>query len=142
MTKRRIELPKSRYTPDMICYEVTVPGKPVGKERPRFSKSGRAFTAPKTREFESLVARLGAEVIHIPFRDRGIIVTVECYFSSKVHSDVDNVIKAAMDGLNGVAYTDDRIVDEVHGFVFYCDKGDERMVVKICGVEPDNTEAF
>ena len=133
---------KSESIDEMISYEITVPGKPVGKERPRLGRNGRAFTPAKTRQYESKVAKCGVEVIHEPFRERGVSITVECYFSSKVHSDIDNVVKAAMDGLNGIAYEDDRLVDELHGFVYYCEKGEERLEIIVRGIKPDNTEVF
>lgn len=127
---------------DTVSYEVIVPGKPIGKQRPRLARNGRAFTPKETRDYETKIAKAGAKVITEPFRERGVSVTVECYFSNKVHSDIDNVIKSAMDGLNGVAYEDDRLVDELHGYIYYCDKGDERLVITISGEAPDNTEGF
>lgn len=123
-------------------HEVVVEGKPLGKQRPRLGRNGRAYNPKQTRDYETKIAKAGAKVIHEPFIERGVCVTVECYFSSKVHSDIDNVIKSAMDGLNGIAYSDDKLVDELHGFVFYCEKGEERMVIKISGQTPDPTGEF
>lgn len=125
-----------------VYYEITVPGKPLGKQRPRLGRNGKAYTSQQTRDNETKIAKAAAKVIHEPFVERGVCVTVECYFSSKVHSDIDNVIKSAMDGMNGIAYTDDKLVDELHGFVFYCEKGEERMVIKVSGETPDNTGGF
>ena len=129
--------------PDEVTeYVVTIPGKPKGKQRPRLGRNNMAFTPKETRDYETKIAKAGAKVIHEPFTERGVTVTVECYFSNKVHSDIDNVIKSAMDGLNGIAYEDDRLVDELHGYIFYCEKGEERLVIKISGATPDITEGF
>lgn len=37
---------------------VTIPGEPVGKGRPKFTKAGTAYTPPKTRAYENKVAFL------------------------------------------------------------------------------------
>ena len=39
-----------------MTIEFTIPGAPQGKERPRFTKNGIAYTPQKTRDYEKLVA--------------------------------------------------------------------------------------
>ena len=38
-----------------IIAELTIPGEPVGKGRPRFTKNGHSFTPEKTVNYENLV---------------------------------------------------------------------------------------
>lgn len=106
----------------------TVPGKPRGKGRPRFTQAGgfvRTYTDAQTASYENLVAleyeRAGGQLIDGPVRItmravypipksaskklRAEMISGEVL--PKVKPDVDNVCKAVLDGLNGVAYTDD-----------------------------------
>lgn len=108
--------------------QFTVPGKPRGKGRPRFSTAGgfvRTYTDAQTASYENLVAleyeRAGGKLMDGPVR-----VLIHAYFPipksaskklrgemidgvvlPKCKPDVDNICKAVLDGLNGVAYTDD-----------------------------------
>lgn len=113
---------------------VTVPGDPVAKGRPRFTRTGRSYTPGKTKKFENLV-RL-AYSLQQPDRDPAegpIELTVRAYFSipkswskkkqaeaateqmKKISKpDLDNCLKAVQDGLNGVAWKDDAQVADTH----------------------------
>ena len=111
---------------------------PTTKERPRFNTStGRAFTTNKTRDFEEA---LKWEYIKNNGKNYGeIFVEVELVFSFKppkswskkkinealkgnirpTKSDIDNYIKAVLDSLNTVAYSDDRYVYKVSSIKKY-----------------------
>lgn len=113
----------------------TVPGQPQGKGRPRIGKIGahaRMFTPAKTVAYEGLIAhaaqvvmdRAGAKL----FEDAvGVNLFIDCQvpasWSQKKQRaalagevlptskpDVDNVVKAVFDGLNGVLWRDDVLV--------------------------------
>lgn len=110
----------------------TVEGQPIGKGRPRFVRAtGHTYTPDKTREYEQRIAeeytRAGGEIMN------GYI-TVEIYAVYKIPTatsklrkeqmlrglikpvvkpDIDNVIKIVLDGLNKVAYHDDKQVTKV-----------------------------
>ena len=107
----------------------TVPGKPQGKARPRFNTyTGRTYTQSKTGAYEKLIA--------LCFKQAGgkkltgaVAIKIECFYQiAKSHTkaakalmesgeiqatikpDLDNVAKAVLDGLNGLAFDDDKQV--------------------------------
>lgn len=105
-----------------------IPGEPRGKGRPRFSRrSGAAYTDQKTAAYENLVAvayraKYSAE---LPI-ETAVVLTATAYMpipkstSKKRRAamlageirptkkpDLDNILKAILDGLNGVAFRDD-----------------------------------
>ena len=112
----------------------TVPGEPRGKGRPRFTGIGRKPITPKgTVEYENLVrveyerqclgkrfaddAQLDMRITAyytIPRSDskRKQIAKSEHKIRPTKKPDMDNVVKAIADSLNGIAYRDDtQIVD-------------------------------
>lgn len=102
----------------------TVPGKPQGKGRPRFSR-GRTYTPKKTVEYEALIkrcyllhggvklegaVRLRILVLYpIPKKTKAIDrqLMVQGHILPTKKPDGDNIEKAVADALNGVAYDDD-----------------------------------
>lgn len=48
-----------------------VPGEPVGKGRPRFTRQGRAYTPAKTAKYENLVSLAFQQMYpnHVPFEN-------------------------------------------------------------------------
>jgi len=105
-------------------FTFTIPGGPVPKGRPRLGK-GHVYTPKKTKDYEQKVAALclmarrkaklkpfegpvEVAVMVLPF---AVQVTVREMDEGEVtRTDLDNVCKAALDGMNGVAYKDDRQV--------------------------------
>ena len=104
---------------------ITIPGKPFAKQRARFSRrQGRAFTPAKTVAFENLVQAIGLENFSEPL-EGPVKIAVLAIFEpppswskkkqaehiGKPHTqtpDFDNIQKAVCDGLNRVAFADDR----------------------------------
>nr|DAO36004.1 MAG TPA: Endodeoxyribonuclease RusA [Caudoviricetes sp.] len=103
-----------------------IPGTPVGKGRPRFTKSGHAFTPEKTRSYESLVRSCYKQSCKGDKLSGALSVMITAYFpplksdskrtwaqkeSGQVlpvkKPDCDNIAKAILDALNGLAYDDD-----------------------------------
>ncbi|KUZ78284.1 RusA family crossover junction endodeoxyribonuclease [Burkholderia ubonensis] len=115
--------------------EFVVPGKPVAKGRPRFSRQGghvRTHTPEKTERYENLVkmaaraAMRDAQPYEGPVRlIVNIGLPIPTSWSQKRQNaaaageigatkkpDADNVVKALKDGMNGVVYADDgQVVD-------------------------------
>jgi len=105
-----------------------IPGEPRGKGRPRFSRrSGAAYTDAKTAAYENLVAvAYRAKYPDASPIETAVVLTATAYMSipkstSKKRRaamlageirptkkpDIDNVLKAVLDGLNGLAFRDD-----------------------------------
>ena len=107
--------------------KVFVPGEPVAKARPRMTRTGHVYTPSKTHHYEYKISLLGLkamagkspleESLHI---DILIVVSVPKSWSEKrknealAHQvyptgkgDLDNFVKSALDGLNGVIFKDD-----------------------------------
>lgn len=113
-----------------------VPGQPVGKGRPRIGKVGnhaRMFTPAKTVSYEGLIAHeasqamAGRDLFEGPCDVRMVIeCMVPASWSQKkqrqalagdirptTKPDVDNIVKAIFDGINGVVWKDDVQVCEL-----------------------------
>lgn len=108
-------------------YEFVVPGKPVAKGRPRFTRAGggRAFTPAKTVNYEALVAICAQQAGVRPLSGPvflSVLAVWKCPESEHqkrkpaverwkdTGADSDNVLKIVGDALNGIAYADDRQV--------------------------------
>ena len=107
-----------------ICSFV-VPGDPVGKGRPRFTRMGRTFTPQKTVTAESMVAMNARLVLGDPEPSaQPCIVDIDAAFampktwSKKKRAlmagrrctkkpDGDNIAKLVGDALNGLVWRDD-----------------------------------
>lgn len=140
--------------------KITVPGDPVAKGRPRFTRTGRSYTPGKTKQFENLV-RL-AYSLQQPDRkpaEGPIELTVFAYFaiptswSKKKQTaaangeipkiskpDLDNCLKAVSDGLNEVAWKDDSQIDAIHAFKAYSDRPRVDIIIKTEEGENDGND--
>lgn len=122
---------------DLKPVAFVVPGEPVGKGRPRIGKLGnhaRMFTPAKTANYEGLIAHAGQQAMagrqlldgpvmvemHIGLsipqsmsKKRKALAIAGQIFPTK-KPDMDNVIKAIYDGLNGVVWRDDVQVVDAH----------------------------
>ena len=119
--------------------DLVIHGKPVGKARPRFSRRGNkvvTFTPRETQIYEqnvkslAQVAMLGKAMLEGPVK-----VTITAYFAHKKKTgwhisrpDIDNVVKAILDGLNGVVFADDAVVAQLVASKQY---GEERVEVQV-----------
>lgn len=108
--------------------QFTIPGKPMGKQRPRVTRTGHTYTPDETTHYENLV-KLAFQAAKpkgfVPDRDPvKIMITCEmpipASWSKRKHDqamegtirptvkpDWDNVGKIICDALNGIAYCDD-----------------------------------
>lgn len=91
-----------------MTYKIIIPGRPVPKGRPRLGKNGNVYTPKRTREYEQLVGWRAKQVIKEPLKG-DIAVDIKIYIKGQC-GDLDNLEKAILDGMNGIAYSDDRQV--------------------------------
>lgn len=101
-----------------------VPIKPIAKERPRVTKRygfARTYTPAKTANYEKLFRNYADQAMSkenlIP---SNVPVKVSISFVFKkpkkpayhvpTKSDLDNLLKSAMDAMNGICWIDDRLI--------------------------------
>lgn len=126
-----------------VTFEVI--GNPRGKERPRMTRRGIVYTPKKTKDYEELIkegykktneGKLSGE-IEADIRAMYQIPksTPKCKLQEmlKEHPqkkpDLDNIIKAVLDALNGIAYDDDKQVTKINIEKFYSLEG--KVIIKI-----------
>ena len=136
--------------------ELTIPGIPVGKGRPRFASGGHAYTPEKTHAYETAVCLAWKAQSGKTFpAGVPILAGITAYFPiPKSYSkrkaaqvdgayhisrpDADNIAKSVLDALNQHAYQDDSAVQ-----IAYCRKlytgGDPRVELKLWTPEEDST---
>jgi crossover junction endodeoxyribonuclease RusA len=110
------------------CLRIVVEGRPVPKQRPRKGRNGKLYTPRETREYEEHVGLRGREQFVFPLRC-SIDLGVTLYFNNRHTPDMDNCLKSIMDGLNGIAYEDDRQIRKILAELKYDDR--ERAEVEI-----------
>ena len=127
----------------MYKVEIEVSGQPQGKGRPRFTRTGKAYTPDKTREYESRIqaaawkamqeAKLEpterfVSVERIAFmeipKSWSKVKRMEAEYGALQHTtkpDLDNIIKAALDGISsGKIIMDDKQVTSIKAKKMYC----------------------
>lgn len=119
--------------------ELFFPFKPKPKGRPRFTRGGHAYTPEKTRDYENLIKDYYKDnsgdyyenaiqiklVFNMPIpkattkRVRKLIDAGVYKFTKK--PDIDNITKAVLDALNGVAFEDDSLITKITAEKKYSD---------------------
>lgn len=102
----------------MVSYTFIHPGKPQVKQRPRMGRNGRVYTPKATLEAEEeLRADYEGPLFEGPIAlnmsfwpDRTEITITEGVVQAPLRGDIDNYSKLVLDGLEGVAYPNDRQV--------------------------------
>lgn len=132
-------------------FEFIIPGEPVAKGRPKLSRYG-TYTPKKTKEYEEHIKQewrkngyreplTGAVMVDITFyrniQKSGSKAVKTAKLTGKVKPtikpDLDNYIKAVLDGLNGLAWVDDSQIINISATKEYSMKPE--TVVLIWGEE-------
>jgi Holliday junction resolvase RusA-like endonuclease len=95
-----------------------VSGEPVPKQRPRLGK-GKVYTPDRTKAWESLIRHRARERMNMEGYDlftESVAVTLDFRYGNR-GADLDNLVKAVWDALNGVVWEDDVQVVELHALV-------------------------
>lgn len=128
-------------------------GIPRGQGRPRFNRMGGAYKSSEDRAYEkSICMAYWAKYTGAKPMDGPLVLRIKAYFpipqskskrekalmlEGKIkptcRPDVDNIVKAVLDALNGVAFPDDKAVTWLIGEKIYGEK--PGIYVEIDGVE-------
>ena len=127
--------------------EFEVSGQPIGKGRPRFTRTGQVYTPPKTREYEQRIHAAAWSVMQeqkLEPTEKFVHMEIKAFMEipkswPKVKRleaeygvikptckpDLDNIVKSVGDGLENVVYYSDKQVTSIDAKKVYChpDKG-------------------
>ena len=125
----------------------TIPGPAQAKQRPRVNRNtGRIYTPGATHKYEKLVKESYGD--NPCFEDQFINIKIlfkfevpKSYSKKKraealagnlrpTKADIDNYIKSVLDGLNKVAFLDDRYIYSIEAIKVYTD-GEPEVIVEI-----------
>ena len=145
----------------MSGYTVLMMGEAVGKQRPKFNRNtGITYTPHKTVTFESTLKVLAQKELEKnngkPF-DKACCVQIlvskkvpdnwsikkkvqyaNQHFAVTVKPDIDNIAKSVLDALNGVLYTDDKLVSSLH--IDKCYSDHDSVMVMCYGIGDKDEE--
>ena len=137
----------------MISIMFTIYGHPVAKGRPRFSTRGKfpvAYTPEKTKTYETEVgmmakAAMGASEVLEGALETFIYVTFPvpasyskkrteaCLNNTEKHTkrpDLDNVIKAVIDGMDKIVFNNDSQITSIHSTKVYGEVAKVEVMVR------------
>lgn len=123
----------------MVSQEMFFPFIPIPKGRPRFTRTGHAYTPKRTSEYETNIADYykmnngrffdGPIAVRLVFympipkgtSKRLFNIMKEGDFPHIKKPDLDNLVKAILDALNGVAFSDDSKITILRSSKMYSD---------------------
>lgn len=127
-----------------------VPGEPKAKQRHRMTKQGFSYTPKQTVEYENWVKQCYFAEHKQVFLEGQIKATIKAYFGiPKSYSkkkrkeisegtlhptkrpDTDNIAKAILDSLNGLAYKDDSAVVDLRVAKLFDEKPRVEVILEI-----------
>lgn len=136
----------------MNSYEITIPGEPKAKARPRLARGNHTYTPKSTVDYENHVRFCYLQQIDKEPTKDPVIMHIKAYFKIPKSAseknkeqmrlgqlrpvkkpDIDNVIKAIADSLNNYAYCDDTQIVEVTAEKHYADE--PKVVVTLRGLQ-------
>ena len=104
-----------------MSFCLTIPGHPVPKGRPRVVHN-RTFTPRHSVDYEALVREsVALSWKREPLACR-LAVTLRFYRGNARRCDIDNLVKAVLDALQGVIFQDDEQID-----ILYAEKHKDKL---------------
>ena len=110
--------------------EIIIKAKPIAKARARKGKYGNFYTPNETKRFETLVG-WNYKLSGYERYEKAVKLEIDFYVKKPIKCkrkyptikpDIDNQIKSILDGLNGIAYHDDKQVVDIKASKFYADE--------------------
>ncbi|MBR2519715.1 MAG: RusA family crossover junction endodeoxyribonuclease [Selenomonadaceae bacterium] len=116
----------------MLTIKFTVPTEPVPFKR-SLVNGKRHFNDPRYSDFKNVVGLHAKAAMRgqAPLTDAvkiSVVISTKYKPTSLRAGDIDNHLKAAMDALNEIGYTDDRQVVEAHIYLF---KGEPQLEITL-----------
>ena len=116
----------------MSTIKFTVPTEPVPFKR-SLVNGKRHFNDPRYSDFKNVVGLHAKAAMRgqAPLTDAvkiSVVISTKYKPTSLRAGDIDNHLKAAMDALNEIGYTDDRQVVEAHIYLF---KGEPQLEITL-----------
>lgn len=116
----------------MSTIKFTVPTEPVPFKR-TLVNGKRHFNDPRYSDFKNVVGLHAKAAMRgqAPLTDAvkiSVVISTKYKPTSLRAGDIDNHLKAAMDALNEIGYTDDRQVVEAHIYLF---KGEPQLEITL-----------
>ena len=130
-----------------MIVKFTIPGAAKAKDRPRINRNtGRVYTPGATSKYEKLVKESYGD--NLCFEDQFISIKILFKFevpksySKKKRSealagnlrptkaDIDNYIKSVLDGLNKVAFLDDRYICSIAAGKIFAEESETIVEIK------------
>ena len=111
--------------------KITIPGRPVPAVR--MTQRGK-YIKGRAQKYLAYKEQVGwcAKVAGVKPTDKKVCIEIRLYISGGIHGDWDNYAKSICDGLNGIAYKDDKqIVSGKVEKVLGVTKAEERAEVII-----------
>jgi Holliday junction resolvase RusA-like endonuclease len=119
----------------------TIPGEPKGKQRPRVTRTGHAYTPQETVVYENLVKMEYLNQCEGKKLDGPVEMNIRAFYSIAASTsqkkrnqmldgavrptkkpDLDNIVKIVADSLNKIAYDDDSQIVYVIVSKYFSDK--------------------
>ncbi len=120
--------------------KITIPGRPIPAVRMTRRGVYKKEYAQRYLDYKTAIGMYARIKCKEP-TEKYVIVDVRVYlYGIKGFGnagDVDNYLKSSMDGLNGIAWLDDRQVVKATVQKLWCEKKDERMEIEIYATEGD-----
>lgn len=126
-------------TPTAVVYAFTLDGEPVPAPRPRVTSRG-VQSDPRYDAFKGAIAwafKSASTGMRFP-HEGPVEMRIDFYCKTKRRTDIDNLSKSVMDGLNQIAYIDDSQVIKLVATKGYDPKNPRVAVrVRLCPKEDE-----